>query len=116
MNSSIIHSDHDGWVLLSDALNRHLRPTDVVHHVNGCNLSNGRNRLRPGEPEELVGKSHCLRCEAKLGLDVRVSRPSEGIKVEVRLRPDVVSRIDVIARERGQSRAAALRELITGAL
>jgi hypothetical protein len=88
----------------------------VVHHVDGCDISDGRNRLRVGNPEELVGKVHCLRCDARLGLGSRVGRPKEGVKVELRLAEDVLKRVDAAAVKQGQSRAATLRALITSAL
>ena len=105
----------DGWVLLSDSLNRHLPPTDKVHHRDGCNVNNGRNKLYEASPDALVGKIHCKRCEAILGSSY-VGRPVEGVKIEVRLPSDILDQVDARANELGQTRAATLRELISGAL
>ncbi len=71
MTSRSTFHDEAGWVLLSDAVDHHLQPTDIVHHVSGCNMSNGFSKLRRGTPAELQGKRHCKNCEAKLA---RISR------------------------------------------
>jgi hypothetical protein len=72
------HTDADvGWVLLGDAIGRHIPPTDKVHHVSGCRMSNGQSRLRRGSPADLAGKSHCKNCESVLargGSDRRARR------------------------------------------
>lgn len=106
----------DGWVLVSDATERHLPTTGVVHHIDGCALNNGRNRLRPGTTEELRQARHCARCEARLAQDTLPARPVVGTKVEVRLPDDVLSRVDALASRRAESRAAVLRGLVIAGL
>lgn len=55
----------DGWVFVSDAIDHHLDSTRCVHHVQGCGVSNGQNRLRLGTLDELTGVLlHCGRCRS----------------------------------------------------
>jgi hypothetical protein len=105
-------TEDDGWVLVSDAVGRHLPPTGVVHHVNGCGLNNGRNRLRPATEDELKGPRRCARCEARLATGSLPARQVVGTKVEVRLPDEVVTGLDSLAARRGETRAAVLRKLV----
>jgi hypothetical protein len=70
------HMSDDGWVLLSDAVDHHLQPTNVVHHISGCNVNNGRNKLYEGTAEQVKGKRHCTNCEAKLARMSRTPAPN----------------------------------------
>jgi hypothetical protein len=106
----------DGWMLVSDANERHLPTTGIVHHIDGCGVNNGRNRLRPGTSEELRGAHHCARCEARLARGTLPARPVVGTKVEVRLPDEVLSRVDALATRREESRAAVLRGLVIAGL
>lgn len=105
-----------GWILVSNNLENSLRLTGVVHHVDGCNLSNGRNQLVRIPTEKTIGMQHCMRCEAALGHRDPVSRPSEGVKVEVRVPMEVLAQVDRRAAESGLTRAATLRSLIEAGL
>ena len=105
-----------GWILVSNSRKNSLKLTGIVHHVNGCGMNNGRNALFPIEVEAARDLVHCQRCEAKLNLRPNVSRPPEGIKIEVRLPPDVLERIDERAELTGTTRAATIRSLIAWGL
>ena len=107
---------HSDWILVSNSRENSLELTGVVHHVNGCGMNNGRNKLFPIEVAAARDLVHCQRCEAKLGLRPNVSRPQEGIKIEVRLPPDVLARIDERADLTGTTRAATIRSLIAWGL
>jgi hypothetical protein len=102
----------EGWILVSNNFDNSLRLTGVVHHVDGCNLSNGRNQLIRIANAEAATMQHCMRCEAALGHRDPVSRPPEGTKVEVRLPADVLAEVDQRAAASGRTRAATLRALI----
>ncbi|MGZ5367659.1 MAG: ribbon-helix-helix protein, CopG family [Aeromicrobium sp.] len=111
MPSSQQHQ-RNGWTLVSNSRENSLELTGVVHHVHGCGMNNGRNALFSIDVEAAQNLVHCQRCEAKLGLRPSVSRPQEGIKVEVRLQSDVLERIDEHAARTGATRAATIRSLI----
>ncbi len=106
----------NGWSLVSDAKGHHLRTTGVVHHINGCQVNNGRNRLREALPNDLLGASRCQRCERMLAGAALPARPVVGTKIEVRLPDDALNRLDAMARLRSVSRAEIIRELIHGGL
>ena len=114
--ASMTDTSDVGWILVSNNLENSLRLTGVVHHVDGCNLSNGRNQLVRIPTEEATGLQHCMRCEAALGQRDQVSRPTEGIKVEVRVSDVVLTQVDRRAAESGLTRAAMLRSLIEAGL
>jgi hypothetical protein len=101
-----------GWVLVSDAVGRHFPTTGVLHHVNGCGLDNGRNRLRPATEDEHEDARRCARCEARIATGSLPARAVVGTKDEVRLLDEVVASLDSLAAQRGESRAAVLRELV----
>ena len=66
--------------------------------------------------ETTIGMQHCMRCEAALGHRDPVSRPSEGVKVEVRVPMEVLAQVDRRAAKSGLTRAATLRSLIEAGL
>jgi len=107
---------NDGWVLVSNNEEGTLQLTNIVHHIDGCGMNNGRNVLGKISPEEARWKKHCLRCEAKLGNRSPVARPTEGKKVEVRLNDQLLAGVDAHASSMGLTRADALREIITAGL
>jgi hypothetical protein len=107
---------NDGWTLVSDAKGHHLRTTGVVHHINGCQVNNGRNRLREALSDDLVGASRCQRCERILTGAALPARPVVGTKVEVRLPDDTLNRLDAIAKLRSVSRAEIIREMVVAGL
>lgn len=105
-----------GWTLVSNNLDNSLELTGIVHHVDGCGMNNGRNQLVSIDASQSAGMTHCLRCEAMLGIRDPVSRPPEGTKVEVRLPPDTLTDVDRLAQQSGATRAATLRSLIEAGL
>lgn len=109
-------SPADGWTLVSNNLNNSLEPTGIVHHIDGCGMNNGRNQLVSIDVSQSAGMTHCLRCEAMLGIRDPVSRPPVGAKVEVRLPPDTLVGVDRLAQATGATRAATLRSLIEAGL
>ena len=56
------------FTLVSNNSSQDLPMTGVKHASNGCNASNGRNRLLRGTPEQLVAARPCKKCLRKLGL------------------------------------------------
>ena len=52
---------NDGWVLVSNNEEGTLQLTNIVHHIDGCGMNNGRNVLGKISPEEARWKKHCLR-------------------------------------------------------
>jgi hypothetical protein len=117
MTTPSLHAPAAGWVLVSNNADSTLEPTGVVHHSNGCRMSNGRNKLFEVPAAETANMAHCMRCEAVLGIsDAPVARPSEGTKVEVRLPADILAEIDRRARSANRTRAAKLRSLISAGL